>query len=410
MQNRRNFLKSSAALASLTVFGAAGAARAATEVSYWHHFTSQSEMAGLASVEAMFDATGNSVRSDGIPNADYMSKVTTASVANALPDSMMVVTDRLPDIAALGAIQPISDKIDGWQYQSDFTQSAWDGISLDGEIYGVPAFAFVNWAYYRKDWFDEAGIGVPDTFLEFQEAAIKLTDSTNNRYGFGLRGGDGGQSYLLDVIDSFGGINYEGDKASLDIPKTQEAMRWYSELATKHGVTPPSAANDSYRQIMEGFKTGQTAMLWHHTGSLIELTEAMEDGQIGTMIRPAGPAARIARVSYLYNSLTGQGDTQAAWDWIATWAEPDAAVAVLEATGYFPATTAVASDPRISENPIYAPAIETISLGIPAPKIVGFSAWLKNVVLPEYQKLLLESATVEEAVDRMAKELDKAMG
>ncbi len=408
MQNRRSFLKSGAAVTSLAMFGA-GAARAAAEVSYWHHFTSQSEMAGLASVEAMFDATGNSVRSEGIPNADYMSKVTTASVAGGLPDSMMVVTDRLPDIAALGAIQPVSDRIDGWKYQNDFTESAWDGISLDGQIYGVPAFAFVNWGYYRKDWFEEAGIGVPDTLEEFQEAAIALTDPANNRYGFGLRGGDGGQTYLLDVLDSFGAIVYEGDTASLDVPKAQQAMQWYSELATKHGVTPPSAANDSYRQIMEGFKTGQTAMLWHHTGSLIELSEAMEDGQIGTMIRPAGPAARIARVSYLYNSLTGQGDVDAAWDWIATWAEPDAAVALLEATGYFPATTAVASDPRIADNPIYTPAIETLSMGLPLPKIVGFSAWLKNIVLPEYQKLLLGSATVEDAVDRMATELDKAM-
>ena len=53
-------------------------------------------------------------------------------------------------------------------------------------------------------------------------------------------------------------------------------MRFYTELYTKHKVAPPSAPNDSYRQIMEAFRAGQTAMLWHTTGSLGELGQSLK--------------------------------------------------------------------------------------------------------------------------------------
>ena len=36
-----------------------------------------------------------------------------------------------------------------------------------GGIYGVPSFAFVNWMYYRADWFKEAGLAPPKTFDDF---------------------------------------------------------------------------------------------------------------------------------------------------------------------------------------------------------------------------------------------------
>ena len=80
---------------------------------------------------------------------------------------------------------------------------------------------------------------------------------------------------LLDMIEAFGSPIVVDGKAALDRDKMIEAMRFWSELYTKYKVAPPSAPNDSYRQIMEGFRTGQTAMIWHHTGSLTEIAEAL---------------------------------------------------------------------------------------------------------------------------------------
>ena len=76
------------------------------------------------------------------------------------------------------------------------------------------------------------------------------------------------------------------------------------EILTKHKAAPPSAPSDGYRQIMEAFKTGQTAMVWHHTGSLTEIQAALKPEQFGTLPMPAGPAAHIARLTYLFNGIS----------------------------------------------------------------------------------------------------------
>ena len=58
--------------------------------------------------------------------------------------------------------------------------------------------------YYRADWFKEAGLQPPKTFDDFQNAAIKLTDPSKNRFGFGMRGAGGGEGLLIEVMRSFG--------------------------------------------------------------------------------------------------------------------------------------------------------------------------------------------------------------
>lgn len=406
---RRNFLKSSSALAAFAATGASFEASAAEKLTYWHHLTSQTEMKGLAQVVGQFEAAGGAVRAENIPNKDYMSKITTANVSGSLPDSMMIVGDRLPDMHAMGALTAVTDKVNSWDKKGNYSDVVWDSITLGNEIYGLPAFGIIGWGYYRKDWFAEKGLSVPTTMEEFAETAVALTDKSKGRFGFGLRGGGGGQVFFHDLLDSYGAIIYADGKASLDTEKTRQALGFYAGLGTELGVVPESAPNDSYRQIMEGFKTGQTGMIWHHTGSLVELREAMGDDKLGTMMRPAGPAGAIARSIWLYNGLSSSANMDAGWEWIKTWTTPDAAIAMLNATGYFPASSEVQADPRIADNPLFAPAVVAAGLGLVPPKVVGLGGWLTQSALSELQKVLVGSSDVNSAVDRMAFELDKAM-
>ena len=160
---------------------------------------------------------------------------------------------------------------------------------------------------------------------------------------------------------------------------------------------------------MEGFRTGQTGMIWHHTGSLREIAGALPAENFSTAIRPAGPAARIAQVSYLYNGLMKQENSDAAWAWVSFWGEPEPAIALLEETGYFPASSQVADDPRISSNPLYLPATATLEFGVLPLDHLGAEAWARNVVMPEFQKILIGAATPEAAVDAMIRGLEKTL-
>jgi multiple sugar transport system substrate-binding protein len=408
---RRNLLRSTAS-SSLILGGAAQAAGPSGKIVYWHHFTSQEEFAGLQKVLALFkqrypDLT---VQQENIPNPEYMTKFTAAVVANTRPDVSMVVAERLPDMLGMNGLVDITARVNAWPNKAAFPANCWEGVSSGGKIYGIPAFTFIDWVYYRKDWFEQAGLAGPPTNLdEFLTAAKKLTDASKNRYGFGMRAGPGGYAYILDLIESFGSPFVIDGKNAMDRTKTVAAVKWYSDLFTVHKVVPPSAPGDGFRQIMEGFKTGQTAMTWHHTGSLVEITRAMKPTEFGTAGKPAGPAARVARLTYLFNSLMKKDNEEAAWDWIAYWGEPDPSIAFLEETGYFPVSSAIAQDKRITGNPLYAPATETLKYGRLPPAFNGVAGWSQTVVLPEFQKILVGQTTPDKAVDAMLKGLDAAL-
>jgi multiple sugar transport system substrate-binding protein len=413
--SRRQFLKHAAA-------GAAGlalshhlpsAVRAAQTgtVNYWHHFTSEAEFKGLEDVMELFKAKFPDINlvQENIPNADFMAKFTAAVAAETRPDVSMVTTDRLPDMVGMNGLVDITDRVNAWENKKFYPDNRWQGITIDGKIYGIPAFTFIDWMYYRVDYFEEAGITkVPTTFAEFQEAAIKLTDPAKNRYGFGMRGGGGGQGFVIDMIESFGSDIIVDGKAALDKAKVVEALTFWTELATKHKVVPPSAPGDSFRQIMEAFKTGQTAMVWHHTGSLAEIKDALGD-KFATAVRPFGPVKPITRISYLYNGLMKADNADAAFAWISFWGENDPTIAFLEKTGYFPSSEAVATDPRITGNRLYDAAIAAAKVAVLPPSFVGYSGWALEVVLPAFQKVLTGAATADQAADEMIKGLEDAL-
>ena len=408
---RRTALGATAA-ASLALAAPKLRAQTPSRVTYWHHFTSQEEFTGLQKVMAQFKQRFPNVAltQENIPNPEYMTKFTAAVMAKTRPDITMIAAERLPDMLAMDGLVDITERVNTWSQKANFPEDRWRGATSKGKIYGVPAFTFVDWVYYRKDWFEQAGIGgPPKTLDEFVDAAKKLTDPAKNRYGFGMRGGTGGFAYIIDLIEAFGSSFVVDGKNAMDKAKTLAALKWFSDLHTVHKVVPPSAPNDGFRQIMEGFKTGQTAMTWHHTGSLVEMVRALKPNELGTASKPAGPATRIARLAYLYNGLMKKDAEQAAWDWISFWGEPDPSIAFLDETGYFPANAQIARDARITGNPLYSPAAETLGFGRLPPSFVGYAGWAQNVVLPEFQKILVGQQNAERATDAILKGLDAAI-
>jgi multiple sugar transport system substrate-binding protein len=409
---RRQTLKTAAAsglaLAAPRVVRAADSGK----VIYWHHFTSQEEFKGMQRVMDLFKQRYPNIelQQENIPNPDFMAKFTAAVMANSRPDTTMIAAERLADMLGMNGLVDLTARINAWPNKKNYPENTWVGCSANGKTYGLPAFTFVDWVYWRKDWFEQAGIaGAPKNLDEFLTAAMKLTDASKNRYGFGMRGGPGGADYIVDLMEAFGSKFVVDGKNAMDKPKVLAAVKWYSDLATVHKVVPPSVTNDGFRQLMDGFKTGQTAMMWHHTGSLVEMMRALKPDQLGTATKPAGPEARVARVSYLYNGVMKPDHLDADFDWISFWGENDPSIAFLEETGYFPSSTLVAQDKRITGNPLYVPASETLTFGRLPPNFVGLTGWKLNTVLPEFQKILIGQSTAEKAVDAMFKGLDAAI-
>jgi len=69
--------------------------------------------------------------------------------------------------AAAGWMMPLNDLVEKYwdEYNlGDIPEIAWDGATIDGQIYGVPIVANTFHLIYRRDVWDEMGLDVPETF------------------------------------------------------------------------------------------------------------------------------------------------------------------------------------------------------------------------------------------------------
>jgi len=390
---------------------AAPSGSAAGTVTYWHTFFEQL-LPALDQITKGFQAANPSVKLNivAVPQPDFATKITTAVQAGTVPD-VAVPGDSYYDLIAMKALEDVSARQGAWADAKDVLPAAWQGVTVGGKIYAVPAFMFVDWMYYRKDWFDEVGIGGPPAdWNAFLDACRKLTDAAKTRYGFGMRGGAGGETYpVYWMLASGAELLDKNGKVQLDTPEGVAGFQWYTDLFTKEKVVPPSAPNDAFRQIIDAFKANVTGMIIHHTGSLAELTGALRD-KVMTMPIPKGPAKQVAFVSPGSNAMfAGSKQKDAAWAWMAYWPQKDVQLTWLKASGYFPVINAVADDPSVKGNRLYDAAFATLKFAQGYPTWPGFNGWLAKSVRPHFQSVLVGKETAASAVKAFAADLPKAI-
>ena len=71
-----------------------------------------------------------------------------------------------------GWLMPLNDLVDKYRDEynlDDIPEAAWEGATIDGNIYGVPIVGNSLHLIYRQDVFDELGLEVPETYDEVIE-------------------------------------------------------------------------------------------------------------------------------------------------------------------------------------------------------------------------------------------------
>jgi ABC-type glycerol-3-phosphate transport system substrate-binding protein len=74
--------------------------------------------------------------------------------------------------AGLGWMMPLNDLVEKYRDEydlDDIPEKAWEGVTIDGNIYGVPIVGNTLHLIYRQDVFDELGLAVPETYDEVIE-------------------------------------------------------------------------------------------------------------------------------------------------------------------------------------------------------------------------------------------------
>lgn len=151
-----------------------------------------------------------------------------------------------------------SDKIDMDKYLPQVTAL----YTFNDSYYAIPKDYDTIALWYNKTMFDEAGVEYPNetwTWDDFYDAAVKLTDKDNNKYGYAINVTNDQDSFW-NMIYSKGGyvLSEDHTTSGFDDPKTIEAMEFVGKLLTD---VCPSASVMAETATDVLFESGTAAMI-----------------------------------------------------------------------------------------------------------------------------------------------------
>ena len=197
-----------------------------------------------------------------------------------------------------GWIAPLNEYVEGWEGMDTLTETAkFYMTAYSDNIYMIPYGLFQKALYYRKDWFEEAGIEVPHTWDEMLDAAIKLTDPAQNRYGYSFRGGQGVGGFLDMIIYGNVGSENVAELTSVYFLKDGKSTMWSTQGAMDavtlykrlyEEASPKDSIAWSFSETVQGFVGGTTAMLIQDPEVIATCTSDMEEGTWDVAPLPIG--------------------------------------------------------------------------------------------------------------------------
>jgi multiple sugar transport system substrate-binding protein len=350
------------------------------------------------------------VEIENIPLKDYHDKLVTALSAGAGPDVARFKDWWLGEFHEAGLLEPLSEYIANWPGKDDVIPNLWNTGKIPGEeeIYMMPHQFITFYLYYRKDWFQEAGLKPPVTFDDFLKAAQTLTDPEANRYGFGLRGGSGGQDQWLAFMVAGGArVVDEAGNIVINSEKAVAVNQWYIDLYRKYKVAPPSAPTDDYARITGAFKAGITAMIAHHVGSSVIMTEALGDKVGVTHIPVADPANPATMATMSGNVIFATSKVKDAafkfLSWITETEQMDRWSR--SRNGQLPVLKSVAAMDYYNQNEFFRISLEAADFAITWPPLPGVGYVAASVWQVNMQRALLGEISSKEMLDAIAEAL-----
>jgi len=389
-------------------------AQAPTVVRYWLWLDDPTEPMFDQLVKE-FNAThpGIKVEYQLVPLSEYHDKLVTALAAGSGPDAGRFKDWWLGEFVKLNALEPLASSISKWPGRGDVIENLWETgkITAAGPVYMMPHQFITFYLYYRKDWFSQAGLKPPATFDEFLTAAKKLTDPAKNQYGFGLRGGAGGQDQWLAFMVAGGArmVDAEG-KVIINSAEAVKVNQWYIDLFRTHKVAPPSAPTDAYAQVLGAFQSGNTAMFAHHVGSSVLVTQKLGAANVGVLPIPAADPAKPATMATMSGNVVFAASKQkeTAFTFIS-WLSETAPMDKWSDSrqGQLPVLKSVAKLPRYTENTFFKVSLDGANYAISWPPLPGVGyvsaqAWQANM-----QRALLGQISSKDMLDEIAKALQR---
>jgi multiple sugar transport system substrate-binding protein len=354
---------------------------------------------------------------ENVPQRDVRTKFITAYQVGEGPDTFVMTDNWILEFSTMKMLEPLDTYIAQWLAKDNIIPALWNVTTINGTVWSLPWKLNVLYLYYRADWFKELGLQPPKTWEDFLRTAKGLTGKYKNeegeeieRYGFGLRGGDGGYDPYFVYVQNNGGKIYNDDgTVAFNSPVAITATQRYLDYFQKDKITPPSAVGDGMAEMIGAFKSGRTAMIIHHIGTSVELSGSLGD-KLGVTLIPIEPGVnRWTRGSVINEAISSISKHKKEAFTFISWMSEDWAVEHQgRYLGSVPITKTVSALPYFqNENQFYRVSGEAaVSIGS-YPKRITWANIVENVAEKLLQQALMGQITAQQMVSQIAAELNK---
>ena len=217
----------------------------------------------------------------------------------------------------------------------DFSPRFLDTFRYQGDLWGIPFQAQAQVMFYNQKLFDEVSMPYPQpgwTLDDFLATAVALTQGSGDKQQYGFLPLNGDASDLTLFLALQGAYPWdEQEQPRFDAPEVVAAVRWYTDLAMKYGVSPvfpndlpgrdPAAQDTRFALVQEG-----KAATWTDFTGVDRRDVWPSDAEIGMAPLPIG---EVPITQFLPQGSFIAADTpypEVCWAWIKFLSEQPSVV------------------------------------------------------------------------------------
>lgn len=330
-------------------------------------------------------------------------KLLTAFAGDALPDIGQIGNTWMPELATLGALEPLQSRVDASAVidQSDYFAGIWDSNVIDGKLYGVPWYVDTRLLFYRKDLLAKAGFpDPPHDWAEWtrQMAALKQLGGPKN-YSILLPLDEYEPLLNLAVQEPDPLLRDDDTRGNFQSPGFRRAFAFYINMY-REGWAPVMSAtqiSNVWDEFAKGFFAFHITGPWNVGEYSRRLPAALQhDWGTAPLPGPDGPGAAVGGGSSLV-MFKGTKHPEAVWQLIQFLSEPAQQLRFHELSGDLPPRRSSWTDPTLANDQYAAAFRDQLERVKSAPKV------------PEWERIAQAMRLMTERVVRGKQPTDEAL-
>lgn len=275
--------------------------------------------------------------------ASVETQLTTAFASNAPPDITYMADTLWPKFAAAGSLLDVTRFVNAPAFAAEkarYPKQAWDALTYNGRIYGVPLLqGIISVIYLNLDLLEAAGVSDATSSYQAMRAAAKATRK-GNVYGYGMTttfNDFAYQEWMNYVVNAGAAILApDGKSGAFDTPGNAQAFDLLRAIHYEDKSAPPPGAYD--REALKAlFQAGRVA-IYHSDANEKIITGEAEGKPVKFKFRaerlPPGPGGQHAFAARGTLHIAAKSKSpEAAWEYVRYLTSAQRETAFLRAEG-----------------------------------------------------------------------------